>query len=236
MSNVRLEMQRSLHSQRKTRSTARSLTAPSMFSAFPQALRDQLLSLAIKRNFSSGQIIQQRGDKASGLYVIESGQVKLGRFDVDGNFRSVLVMGAGDSFGELAVLGGFARVVDVIAVDETEIQAVSSEAVDRILADNPHIARQLLRVVSTQLQEALDNIIQQRRMSTPKRMARILHTMCGDQQAPVSLAINQSDLAELIGTSRVTIAKALSNMESRGILKRGYGRVDILDIETLRSL
>lgn len=228
-------MQKSLHSKKRAGSTARSLTAPSMFSAFPRELRDQLLSVAIKRNFSRGQIIQQRGDEASGFYVIRSGQVKLGRFDVDGNFRSVLVMGRGDSFGELAVLGGFARVVDAIAVEDTEIQIVGTSAVDQILVDNPHMARELLRVVSTQLQEALDSIIQQRRMSTPKRIARILHTMCGDQQAPVSLAINQSDLAELIGTSRVTIAKALANMEGKQMLKRGYGKIDILDIKALRS-
>ena len=81
--------------------------APSLFSAFPEALRLRLQSLALPRDFSAGQIIQQHGDEANGFWVIEQGQVKIGRYGDGGRFQVIAILGQGDSYGELAMFGRF---------------------------------------------------------------------------------------------------------------------------------
>ena len=110
--------------------------APSLFSAFPEALRLRLQSLAVPRNFSAGQIIQQHGDEANGFWVIEHGQVKIGRYGDGGRFQVIAILGQGDSYGELAMFGRFARVVDAVAADTTRgYYWISSAQMDRIIEE-----------------------------------------------------------------------------------------------------
>lgn len=51
-----------------------------LFSVLPEDLRAVLESGAPERTFGPGQIIQQRGDDATGFWVITSGSVAVGQF------------------------------------------------------------------------------------------------------------------------------------------------------------
>ncbi|NJM51621.1 MAG: Crp/Fnr family transcriptional regulator [Sphingomonadales bacterium] len=114
---------------------------------------------AVRRDFEDGQIIQQRGDPANGFWLIESGQVKLGRFSAEGNLQVVLIFGQDDSFGELACLGGFGKVMDAIAVGRTKLKWVSETAFMDALSQSPETMLQVTRTLARQLQESLDALV-----------------------------------------------------------------------------
>ncbi|MEE9433460.1 MAG: Crp/Fnr family transcriptional regulator [Sphingorhabdus sp.] len=209
--------------------------APSLFSAFPEALRLRLQSLAVPRNFAAGQIIQQHGDEANGFWVIEQGQVKIGRYGDGGRFQVIAILGQGDSYGELAMFGRFARVVDAVAVNDVRLYWISSARMDRIIEEEPSVSRELLRLLSGQLQEALDMLIARRRLPAKRRLAKSLLLLVRGTEGSAVVNFTQEDLAELVGTSRMTISVALADMEARGLVKRSYGRIEICDIARLED-
>ena len=209
--------------------------APSLFSAFPEALRLRLQSLARPRDFSADQIIQQHGDEANGFWVIEHGQVKIGRYGDGGRFQVIAILGQGDSYGELAMFGRSARVVDAVAAGDVRLFWISSAQMDRIISEEPSVSRELLRILSAQLQEALGMLIARRRLSASSLLARSLLLLVRGSQGSAVVHLNQEDLAELVGTSRMTISTALADMEARGLIKRGYGRIEIRDIAGLEN-
>ena len=92
-----------------------SPAATGFVKALPGELRDDLLARGQMRSFAKGQIIQQRGDPAGEFWYIESGSVQIGRYGVDGRLTLFALIGAGDTFGELAFMGEFPRTVDAIA-------------------------------------------------------------------------------------------------------------------------
>ena len=113
---------------------------------------------------------------------------------------------------------------------------ISSAQMDRIIEGEPSVSRELLRLLSGQLQEALDMLIAQRRLSAKKRLARsLLSARARFRGNTATVNLNQEDLAELVGTSRMTISTALADMEARGLIKRGYGRIEICDIAGLED-
>ena len=83
------------------------------------------------------------------------------------------------------------------------------------------------------LQEALDLLITARRLSAKSLLSRALLSLCEGQDRPV-VGLNQEDLAELVGVSRVTISKALKLLEQKGVLERRYKQIVIIDVEALR--
>lgn len=227
-------MPRILQSQNPPENTGRSVGAPALFASFPQDIQAELRAKAIRRSFSAGQFLQHRGDAADGFWVVDKGQVKLGHQDAQGNMHVLFILGPGDSFGELACLGQFERVLDAEALGKVEMIWVSDKALSDIIATSPEIAREMLKILAKQLQEALDNLLVFRNMPAPKRLAQRLLAFAGDREPPVRLGIKQQELAELVGVSRMTIASALAELEKLGLVTRHYGHIAIEDPSALR--
>lgn len=178
--------------------------------------------------------MQHRGDAADGFWIIEKGQVKLGHYAASGEMQALIILGPGDSFGELACLGYFPRVLDAEAIGSLEMLWVSDGVLSAAIASCPKVARELLRALSQQLQEALDNLIVFRNLSAPKRLAMRLLALGEGKPAPVKLSIRQQELAELVGVSRMTIASALAQLDELGLVSRHYRHLVINDAAALR--
>lgn len=221
--------------QEPSENTGRSVGAPALFASFPDDLQVQLREKAIRRTFVANQFLYHRGDPADGFWIVEKGQVKLGHQDAQGNMHVLFILGSGDSFGELACLGQFARVLDVEALGAVEMLFVSDKAFSDALAQSPEIAREMLRILAQQLQESLDNLLVFRNMPAPKRLAQRLLAFSANREPPVKLNIRQQELAELIGVSRMTIASALAELEQLGLVTRRYGHLMVDDPVALRE-
>jgi CRP/FNR family transcriptional regulator, cyclic AMP receptor protein len=218
-----------IQSPGQTENIGRSIGAPALFASFPAELQAELRKKAVRRQFLSGQFLQHRGDHADGFWVIDKGQVKLGHQDAQGTMHVLFILGPGDSFGELACLGQFTRVLDAEALGKVELTWVSDKIMSEVIAGSTDIAREMLKILAKQLQEALDNLLVFRNMPAPKRLAQRLLAFVADREPPVKLGIKQQELAELIGVSRMTIASALSDLETLGLVTRHYGHLVIED-------
>ncbi|QUL37491.1 Crp/Fnr family transcriptional regulator [Erythrobacter sp. JK5] len=208
---------------------ARSLTAPMLFSALPGDLQRALEAEASPRSYSAGQIIQQRGERADGFWLIIQGSVAVGQYLADGDFRAVAVLGPGDSWGELAMFAGRPRVVDAVARSVCSLRHVRKEAFEKLLSDHPTAMRPLLGALSSQLQEILDVTAGIRSGSAKARVAGLLATLASRLQLPASIELSQQELGELLGLSRMTVNSALREYEAAGAIRRGYGRIDVID-------
>jgi CRP/FNR family transcriptional regulator, cyclic AMP receptor protein len=228
-------MPRILQSKNLAENTGRSVGAPALFASFPATVQADFRGKAIRRSFSNGQFLHHRGDAADGFWIVESGQVKCGHQDAQGNMHVLFILGPGDSFGELACLGQFERVLDIEALGKTEMLWVSEKIFSDVIARSPETARAMLKILAKQLQEALDNLLVFRNMPAPKRLAQRLLAFAGDRAPPVRLGIRQQELAELIGVSRMTIASALAELESLGFVTRRYGHLVVEDPVALRQ-
>ena len=77
-------------------------------------------------------------------------------------------------------------------------------------------------------QQAFDLIEAGRRLSTAERLVQALANQCGDE-LDVEINLTQQELADLIGVSRVSLGKALSNLEKQDLVRRGYGKLTVPD-------
>lgn len=226
-------MSRILQTKRLHENTSGTLNVRGMFRSLPETVRTDLLATAIRRSFAPGQLVQHRGDILDGFWVVEKGQLKAGHYRANGDMQVLVILGRGDSFGELACLGGFPRVVDVESIGDSELLWISDSDFSRTIANSPQVSRALLGALSVQLQEALDNLLVLRKMSPSKRLGRILLGMAQGRAAPAVLKVRQQELAELVGVTRMTISTALMQMETLGLIERQYGKIIVQDPKAL---
>lgn len=200
-----------------------------LFEVLDPALQAHLIRGSRLRDFANGEIIQQRGEPANGFWLIEEGAVMVGQFLRDGEFRAVALLGAGDSYGELAVFSGRPRIVDAVSRGESKVRFIAAKPFLDALGNYPIATRKLLGALSAQLQDTLAQLAGLRQGSNPERLAGLLANMADRAGQIATVRATQQELADLLGVTRVTANAALRELEKQGLVKRGYGTIEILD-------
>ena len=184
------------------------------------------------REFSDGQIIQQRGDEPDGFWLIVEGTVVAGQFLSGGDFRAVAVLGPGDSYGELAVFAASRRKVDALSRGKSKVRFIPGSTFLAALGKHQKSSMALLAALSAQLQHTLDELAGMRRGSNPMRLAALLSNLVGRDGVT---KVTQQELAELLGVTRATTNAALRTLEEANLIERGYGLIRVIEPQRLAN-
>ena len=76
------------------------------------AMTDALAALCTTRRLATGEVLFQKGDAGDALYGVRRGQIRIESGTREGNRITLNALGAGDLFGEIALLDGQARSAD----------------------------------------------------------------------------------------------------------------------------
>lgn len=122
-----------------------ALSAPegSILGALPPTMRETLLSAGEEHVFEPGETVIRQGERSGDAFVILSGFARVVR---DG--REVARLGAGQFFGEVAMLDGRPRTADVVAETRLRCIALSRDTFKRALRAEPDLAWRILEVVA----------------------------------------------------------------------------------------
>ncbi|WP_029106164.1 Crp/Fnr family transcriptional regulator [Mycobacterium sp. URHD0025] len=184
--------------------------------------------------FRRGEVVFAEGEPGDTLFIITAGKVKIGRKSVDGRDSLITLMGPSDMFGELAIFDPGPRTSTVTALTELKTVVMSRTVLRSWIADRPEIAEQLLRVLARRLRRTNDNLSDLIFTDVPGRVAKQLLYLAqrfGSRDGTalrVDHELTQEEIAQLVGSSRETVNKALSDFAQRGWI-RVQGRSILID-------
>jgi CRP-like cAMP-binding protein len=186
-----------------------------------RALTEELRPIHVK----SGHIFFTEGEPGDRLYIIISGKVKTGRRSSDGREGLFTMRGPSESFGELSVFDPGPRTSTATAISDVGVAPVEGAAMRAWIADRPEVAERLLRVLARRLRRTDDILSDLILADVPGRLAKQLLQLAqrfGVQEngaVRVTHELTQEELAQLIGSSRETVNKALSDFSQRGWIR-----------------
>ncbi|AIC17391.1 Crp/Fnr family transcriptional regulator [Pseudomonas chlororaphis] len=210
------------------------------FSRLPVELQNSLLANARLRSLAPGQRLFQRGDPPCGLYAVLEGTVRVGAVSEQGKEALLSLVEAPHWFGEICLFDGQPRTHDAYAVGSCSLLNVPQAALLELLDEHPQYWRQLALLMSHKLRLTFINLEQLSLMPAPARVAnRLLMIARGYGETDTLrrvLHLPQEQLALLLSLSRQTTNQILKDLQGQGILKLGYGEIEILDEDRLRIL
>ena len=189
--------------------------------------------------FRRGQEIFHQGDPGDTLFIIVSGKVKIAYENPDGRASLLALLGPSDVFGELAIFDPGPRTSTAAAVTPVRASFMDRVALRTWITDYPEIGEQLLRVLARRLRRTQDTYSDMIFTDVPGRVARQLLELAqrfGTAEGSglrVSHDLTQEELAQLVGSSRETVNKALSDFAHRGWLRLESRNVLIKDVDKL---
>ena len=200
-----------------------------------QALAGRLSSVYVK----PGHVFFTEGQPGDRLYVVVSGSVKVGRRSQDGREVFFTLRGPSESFGELSVFDPGPRTSTATAVNDVRAVPVDGDDLRAWVRQHPDEAERLLRLLARRLRKTDDSMSDLILNDVPSRLAKQLLGLAqrfGVQEngaIRVAHGLTQEELAHLVGSSRETVNKALSDFSQRGWIRLERKGIVIADSEHL---
>lgn len=197
--------------------------------------RQRLLAAMRRRQFARAEIVFHEGDPASSVHVLESGHVAVRVSTPDGDSVTLAVLGAGQTFGELALLGRGKdrRAATVIALDRCATLSLSRERFDALREQYPRLDRLLAEILADEVRRLDARLLEMLYLSVDKRVLRRLimltRAYADGGRLPVVIPLTQDVIAGLAGASRPTTNQALRAAEDAGLITIQRSRIEVLD-------
>jgi CRP/FNR family transcriptional regulator len=185
-------------------------------------------------SYSSEESIIRECQSGPGLFIIESGSVKIYKGSPTGREMIINVLEEGDSFNEVPVFDQGENPANVEALVETQVWLIDAEALRALISDHPQAARQIIINLSQNLRMLVGKVAELSFYNVTTRLARLLGDLPEDQlTGRAESRLTQDDLAARIGTVREVAARSLKELERVGALHIQRGKITILDRDKL---
>src|SRR5712691_8912087 len=174
---------------------------------------DQLCRYAKHSTLKRGTTIVSKGDPGNSLIAVISGTVKISVSSPDGRSAIFNLIGAGEIFGEIAVLDGQARTADATANTNCEIFIIDRREFIPFVRSQPALAMKFIELLCARLRWTSDQVEQIILQNLPGRLA-----------------------SELLGMTRESINKQLRAWAARDWVRLEHGAIVVLKAEPLQTL
>ncbi len=188
---------------------------------------------AQRRRAARGAAFFHQGSPASALHVLTAGRAKLVQTTAEGHQVLVRIVGPGDMFGGVALLGDAGYPATAEALEAAEAIAWSGEALTRLFGRFPALALNAVRVLATRMQELYARYQELATERVEQRVARAVLRLARQAGRPeaggilIDLPLSRQDLAELTGTTVYTVSRIVSDWQARGFVDAGRTRLVI---------
>jgi CRP-like cAMP-binding protein len=231
--------------QRVIRSHAKVVAGDGVFlnlsALFQNLARSDLQGLvqsASERRKRKGEFYFHQGDqatKATEVFVLTSGRVKLVRTDPDGRSVILRIVAPTEPFGERPAFGGTTRLASAQALEDSRALIWDATTILQVMMKHPQVSLNAVRLMEARLEEERPRLLDLATSRVERRLARLLlrlaQSMGRDTPRGVVIEVPLSghDLAELTITSPYTVSRILAAWKRRNIVDARRERIVILD-------
>lgn len=190
--------------------------------------------------FKKDQFIYFPNDRATHVYMIVSGRVKIGHYLDEGREAVTAILSTGEIFGELALAGEEQRRDFAQAMDSVSICPLSIDDLKELMKEDKELSFKLLKLVGLRLmklerklellvfKDARTRIIEFLKDSASWKGKKIgFETM-------IPTKLTHKDIASLTGTSRQTVTTILNELKGQNLINFDRRQILIRDIEQLK--
>lgn len=211
-----------------------------IFRHLDPAERREVLKVAVRRRFRSGDTIFHHGDIGSSIHLIDKGLVAIRVVDRLGTAITFDVFPPGTCFGEMSLLGEErVRSASAVAIGSVETLMIGRDDWSELQRRHPMITTVLVELLAERVRRLSDQLVDAHTMSADdrvvKELARLAVCLAPETgaDAPVVIPITQEELASLAGSTRPTANRALRSLATDGVVEVGRGKIIVHDAHRL---
>jgi CRP/FNR family transcriptional regulator len=225
----------------KTAQRLFSLRQSDLFESFNPVELGRLLGILEEQEVPKHHMLFSPGTPCQAIYFIEKGRVRVTRLSPEGKTVILALLGPGELIGEAAwELGEHDSYAETL--EESRIYQISREAFQNYIRENPEFGLRLIEILGVRLKQAQARIEDLVFRQVPSRVARLLLTLAEShgRVTPsgirVEFPLTHQEIADMVGSSRVTVTQILNKFRSSQWIEIESKRVTIHNMDALEEL
>jgi CRP/FNR family cyclic AMP-dependent transcriptional regulator len=191
------------------------------------------------RTYRRNEVIFHQGDPGDALHIITRGSVKIVLPSAEGDEAIIATLRAGDFFGELALLDSEPRSATATAVGVTETLILPRSVFRELLETHPDLRDALFAALTHLLRRLTHHVEELHFLDLAGRLAARLAQLARQSQPGANDRVEldwpytQSDLAAMIGGTRQSVNRLLSELIDDGLVRLETERLVITNLPAL---
>lgn len=192
----------------------------------------------IHRMLRRGETVYCEGDEPAGIYCLYDGAIKIFRNGRDGREQILRLVRPGEIFGYRALLSAQPHTNSAAALDEVSLCHVPRAMFLSMAAEKPAFSFKLLELLSGELRNTQNRIVDLAQRSLRERLAEallLLRQTFGFQSDGVTIdtRMTRIEIAEIVGAATESVIRQLAQFEREGLVELNGRRIKILTADGL---
>lgn len=218
-----------------------TLRRVSFFAVLPAEDLETLAAHCVVRRIAKDEILVDEGDPCEGLFIVQSGTIKLFKMAENGREQVLVIERAGSTVGEPAVFDGGTFPASALAAEDSTLLFLPKREFLRLCEMNSEVALAVIRSLAWRFRYLASLVEELSLKEVSHRLARFLRDRAMKSGVRTRRGVefpleetNQEIGAE-IGTVRDLVSRNLRRFVDRGIIRLERRRVIVLDIVELEA-
>ena len=200
----------------------------------------ELDSLKRMRTFSEGEVLFSENELADEVMILCQGKVKLSISSADGKKIILSIAEPGEVMGMGSVIASHAYESTAEALEPVQVNSIGRREFMNFLQRFQQVALHAARELSeAQIRACSEIKLIGLGQSVPQKLAMLILQWDGkapaEKKGKVKLALTHEEVAQLLGTSRETVTRALTELKKKKLIEVHGVDVHILNYDKLRQ-
>ncbi len=202
-----------------------------------------LATRCVTRTVGAGHMLFATNESCRGLYVVETGRVRVFRLSPEGREQVLQIEGPGRAVGELPLFDGGNHPASAITLEPSRLVFLPREDFEELCRTQPTVAHAVIQSLGRQLRHLVNVTETLAFRDVAARLAMLLSSYADRIGVPtmegmvLTLHRTQAELSLEIGAARESVSRAYRQLRDRGMIEMlSDHRLRIPDLERLRAL
>ena len=211
------------------------LSSVSIFADLSDSELVSIKNVCQTRNYPKNSMIILEEEMGDVVFIVITGTVKITRVNDEGKEVILAMLGAGEVFGEMAILDGESRSANALAQENCEVITINREEFLNIIKTNNKVALNLMTEFAVRLRKSDQQIEALSLDDAEHRIGVSILNLAEEMGVIRQGAVTvenlpyQQDIANMAGTSRETVSRVMKIFEDRGLITKSGHKLSIPD-------
>jgi CRP/FNR family transcriptional regulator len=202
----------------------------------------RLAERCVARTLPAGSVLFTAGEPCRGLYIVESGRVRIYRVSPEGREQVLHVEGPGRPVAELPLFDGGAYPASAVTIEESRLAFLPRADFEHLYRTNPDAAHAIIAALGKRLRHLVHVTETLAFRDVAARLAMLLAGYAEESGratsdgVEITLDRTQEELALEIGAARESVSRALKQLQTKGLIAVERERIVIPDVRKLRMM
>ena len=211
------------------------LRSVNIFSDLSESELAGIQDICTTRKYPKNSMIILEEEMGDVVFIVMTGTVKITRVNDEGKEVILAMLGAGEVFGEMAILDGESRSANALSQENCEVVTINREDFLNLLKINNQVSLNLMTEFAIRLRKS-DQQIEALSLDDAEHRIGVSILNLAEELGVIRYGAvtvenlpYQQDIANMSGTSRETVSRVMKIFEDRGLITKSGHKLSIPD-------